>query len=185
MHQKKPMFSAKFQTFDEVADPAASSQPDWPACAAILKWDGLDGFVLPRADRHQNEYVPASEERLAWLTGFTGSAGFLIVLAGPGSAVHRRPLHAAGARADRSIALHDRQQRRDRARGLDRTADLTEPGTRHRLRPLAAYRRRRSSGSPKPATKVGWDTGCAVATIRSTKSGTSGPPPPLGEVDAA
>ncbi len=35
---------------------------------------------MPRADRHQNEYVPACEERLAWLTGFTGSAGSAIVL---------------------------------------------------------------------------------------------------------
>jgi Xaa-Pro aminopeptidase len=41
---------------------------------------GLTGFVVPRSDRHQNEYVPASEERLAWLTGFTGSAGAAIVL---------------------------------------------------------------------------------------------------------
>jgi Xaa-Pro aminopeptidase len=41
---------------------------------------GLFGLVVPRADRHQNEYVPASEERLAWLSGFTGSAGSLIVL---------------------------------------------------------------------------------------------------------
>jgi Xaa-Pro aminopeptidase len=40
----------------------------------------LTGFVVPRSDRHQNEYVPASEERLAWLTGFTGSAGAAIVL---------------------------------------------------------------------------------------------------------
>jgi Xaa-Pro aminopeptidase len=40
----------------------------------------MDGFIVPRADRHQNEYVPESEERIAWLTGFTGSAGFLIVL---------------------------------------------------------------------------------------------------------
>jgi Xaa-Pro aminopeptidase len=42
---------------------------------------GLDGFVVPHADRHQNEYLPANEERLAWLTGFTGSAGAAIVLA--------------------------------------------------------------------------------------------------------
>jgi Xaa-Pro aminopeptidase len=41
---------------------------------------GLDGFVVPRADRQQNEYVPASEERLAWLTGFTGSAGAAALL---------------------------------------------------------------------------------------------------------
>lgn len=73
------MFSAKFQTFDDVADPAAAA-PRIAALRAKLRQNGLDGFVLPRADRHQNEYVPESEERLAYLTGFTGSAGFLIVL---------------------------------------------------------------------------------------------------------
>ena len=41
---------------------------------------GLTGFIVPRADRHQNEYVPAADERLAWLTGFTGSAGAAVVL---------------------------------------------------------------------------------------------------------
>src|SRR5271169_5649631 len=42
---------------------------------------GLDGFIVPRADEHLGEYVPASAERLAWLTGFTGSAGLAAVLA--------------------------------------------------------------------------------------------------------
>ena len=42
---------------------------------------GLYGFLVPRADEHLGEYVPASAERLAWLTGFTGSAGLAIVLA--------------------------------------------------------------------------------------------------------
>ncbi len=41
---------------------------------------GLDGFVVPRADEHQGEYVPRSAQRLAWLTGFRGSAGLAIVL---------------------------------------------------------------------------------------------------------
>ena len=41
----------------------------------------LAGFVVPRADEHQGEQVPACSERLAWLTGFTGSAGIAIVLA--------------------------------------------------------------------------------------------------------
>ena len=41
---------------------------------------GVHGFLVPRADEHQNEYVPASAERLAWLTGFTGSAGLAVVL---------------------------------------------------------------------------------------------------------
>src|SRR5208283_697882 len=40
----------------------------------------LDGFVVPRADEHQGEYVPPCGQRLAWLTGFTGSAGVAVVL---------------------------------------------------------------------------------------------------------
>jgi Xaa-Pro aminopeptidase len=73
------MFSAKFQTFDDTADPA-SAAPRIAALRAALKRRGLDGFVVPRADRHQNEYVPENEERIAYLAGFTGSAGFLLVL---------------------------------------------------------------------------------------------------------
>ena len=41
---------------------------------------GLQGFMVPRADEHLGEYVPRSAERLAWLTGFTGSAGLAAVL---------------------------------------------------------------------------------------------------------
>jgi Xaa-Pro aminopeptidase len=41
----------------------------------------LDGFIVPRADEHLGEYVPAAAERLAWLSGFTGSAGVAVVLA--------------------------------------------------------------------------------------------------------
>ena len=41
---------------------------------------GLDGFVVPRSDEHQGEYVPPRGQRLAWLTGFTGSAGVAVVL---------------------------------------------------------------------------------------------------------
>jgi len=50
------------------------------ALRAELARRGLDGFLVPRADEHQGEYVPASAERLAWLTGFTGSAGMAAVL---------------------------------------------------------------------------------------------------------
>ncbi|MFZ5779629.1 MAG: aminopeptidase P family protein [Pseudomonadota bacterium] len=46
-----------------------------------LECRGLDGFVVPRADEHQGEYVPRRSQRLAWLTGFRGSAGLAIVLA--------------------------------------------------------------------------------------------------------
>jgi Xaa-Pro aminopeptidase len=41
---------------------------------------GLDGFLVPRSDEHQGEYVPPRGQRLAWLTGFTGSAGLAVVL---------------------------------------------------------------------------------------------------------
>ncbi|CUW41563.1 Xaa-Pro aminopeptidase 1 [Magnetospirillum sp. XM-1] len=47
-----------------------------------LKRRNLNGFVVPRADQHQGEYVPPSAQRLGWLTGFTGSAGAAVVLAG-------------------------------------------------------------------------------------------------------
>ena len=73
------MFEAKFQTFDAPRDGGASGARV-KALRTELARRGLTGFVVPRADRQQNEYVPASEERLAWLTGFTGSAGVAIVL---------------------------------------------------------------------------------------------------------
>src|SRR5438067_10585933 len=72
------MFEARFQSFD---DPErAQTGPRVEALRAELERRGLSGFILPRADRHQNEYVPPSEERLAWLTGFGGSAGTAIVM---------------------------------------------------------------------------------------------------------
>jgi Xaa-Pro aminopeptidase len=73
------MFEARFQTFDDSSE-RAESAARVVRLRAELKRRGLDGFVVPRADRQQNEYLPASEERLAWLTGFTGSAGSAIVL---------------------------------------------------------------------------------------------------------
>jgi Xaa-Pro aminopeptidase len=73
------MFEAKFQTFDDRNERAAVAGRV-AALRSELKKRGLDGFVVPRADRQQNEYVPASEERLAWLTGFTGSAGAAALL---------------------------------------------------------------------------------------------------------
>ncbi len=47
---------------------------------AELERQNLDGFLVPHADEHQNEYLPARAERLAWLTGFDGSAGTAVVL---------------------------------------------------------------------------------------------------------
>ena len=73
------MFEARFQSFEDRAERAASG-PRVAALRTELARRGLTGFIVPRSDRHQNEYVPASEQRLAWLTGFTGSAGVAIVL---------------------------------------------------------------------------------------------------------
>jgi Xaa-Pro aminopeptidase len=50
------------------------------AVRAAMRAQNLDAFLVPRADEHLGEYVPPSAERLAWLTGFTGSAGLAIVL---------------------------------------------------------------------------------------------------------
>jgi Xaa-Pro aminopeptidase len=74
------MIGARFQSFEDESDRAASG-PRIAALRAEFKRGKLAGFVVPRADRHQNEYVPPSDERLKWLTGFTGSAGSAIILA--------------------------------------------------------------------------------------------------------
>ncbi|MCC8945718.1 aminopeptidase P family protein [Bradyrhizobium sp. Arg62] len=73
------MFEAHFQTFEEPEGGVALTAR-LSALREELARRKLTGFVVPRADEQQNEYVAASEERLAWLTGFTGSAGLAIVL---------------------------------------------------------------------------------------------------------
>ncbi|MCX5515958.1 X-Pro aminopeptidase [Kaistia algarum] len=70
-----------FQNFDA----PARSQPIGGRLVSLraeLGKHGLSGFLVPHSDEYQGEYTPASAERLAWLTGFTGSAGMAIVLAG-------------------------------------------------------------------------------------------------------
>jgi Xaa-Pro aminopeptidase len=73
------MFEAHFQTFEEPESGVALTAR-LSAFREELARRNLAGFVVPRADQQQNEYVAPSEERLAWLTGFTGSAGLAIVL---------------------------------------------------------------------------------------------------------
>src|SRR6195952_1659441 len=73
------MFEAHFQTFEEPEGGVALSAR-LAAFREELARRKLTGFVIPRADQQQNEYVAPSEERLAWLTGFTGSAGLAMVL---------------------------------------------------------------------------------------------------------
>ncbi|MFB9269101.1 aminopeptidase P family protein [Bradyrhizobium erythrophlei] len=73
------MFEAHFQTFEEPESGVALAAR-LSAFREELVRRKLTGFVIPRADQQQNEYVAPSEERLAWLAGFTGSAGLAIVL---------------------------------------------------------------------------------------------------------
>ncbi|MEQ3709783.1 MAG: aminopeptidase P family protein [Tateyamaria sp.] len=68
-----------FQSFEVTARPE-QGPPRLEALRAVMQGASLDGFLVPRADAHQGEYVSARDERLAWLTGFTGSAGFCAVL---------------------------------------------------------------------------------------------------------
>jgi len=67
-----------YQNFDEASAPAASGDRV-EALLRELRSRRLKGFLVPHSDQHQNEFLPPSEERLAWLTGFTGSAGVAIV----------------------------------------------------------------------------------------------------------
>ncbi len=69
-----------FQSFDVTTDPS-HGPARLQALRALMHEDGLDALLVPRADRYQGEYVAPADERLAWLTGFTGSAGFCAVTA--------------------------------------------------------------------------------------------------------
>jgi Xaa-Pro aminopeptidase len=72
---------AELATADDGLDAAPAPASRLAALRAELKRRDLSGFVVPRADEHQGEYVPRRSQRLAWLTGFSGSAGLAIVLA--------------------------------------------------------------------------------------------------------
>lgn len=68
-----------FQSFDVTATAAASAER-LEQLRSGFDDAGIDALLVPRSDRFQGEYVPESEARLAWLTGFTGSAGIALVL---------------------------------------------------------------------------------------------------------
>ena len=68
-----------FQSFEVTSRPE-QGPPRLADLRVELAREGLDGFLIPRADAHQGEYVSARDERLSWLTGFTGSAGFCAAL---------------------------------------------------------------------------------------------------------
>jgi Xaa-Pro aminopeptidase len=67
------------QHFDETTDPSFGEK-HLPLVRVEMARQGLDGLLVPHEDEHQNEYLPDANERLAWVTGFTGSAGAGVVL---------------------------------------------------------------------------------------------------------
>ena len=67
------------QSFDESADPSFGPLHT-PLIRQKMAEQDLDGFLVPHEDEHQNEYLPAANNRLAWATGFTGSAGAAVIL---------------------------------------------------------------------------------------------------------
>ncbi|PJI91347.1 Xaa-Pro aminopeptidase [Yoonia maricola] len=69
-----------FQTFEVQSSPD-QGPPRLAALRTLMAQKGFDVFLVPRADAHQGEYVAPRDARLAWLTGFSGSAGFCAVLA--------------------------------------------------------------------------------------------------------
>jgi Xaa-Pro aminopeptidase len=70
--------TAFFQSFDVTTTPAQGIS-NVAALRAQMRAQGLDGFIVPHEDEHQNEYLPDANERLAWVSGFTGSAGAAII----------------------------------------------------------------------------------------------------------
>ncbi|WP_274424398.1 aminopeptidase P family protein [Chelativorans sp. YIM 93263] len=68
-----------FQIFNSTADPT-HAKPRIERLRKLMAEHDLDGVLVPRSDEHQGEYVAVCSERLAWLTGFTGSAGAALIL---------------------------------------------------------------------------------------------------------
>src|SRR5512143_1785792 len=67
------------QTFDETTDRGFGPR-HVPLIRKAMADQGLDGLIVPHEDEHHNEYLPAANDRLAWATGFTGSAGAAVIL---------------------------------------------------------------------------------------------------------
>ncbi len=100
------------QTFDETADPSFGRE-HLPLIRSQMARQSLDGFIVPHEDEHGNEYLPDANERLAWATGFTGSAGAAVILADKAAVfVDGRYTLQAAAQTD-----HDLFERRDLVEG--------------------------------------------------------------------
>ena len=100
-----------FQSFSEKSDPS-NVAPRLAALRAAMQKVGIDAVVIPRADAHRGESVPASEARLAYVTGFTGSAGMAVVgTRKAGLFIDSRYTLQAPAQTDaRKVSVHEVSQ---------------------------------------------------------------------------
>ena len=77
---KKLSAMRKNRFLSSIKNTTASSEERLVSLRNMMEKQNLQGYLIPRADEYQSEYLPKSSQRLAWLTGFDGSAGFAIVL---------------------------------------------------------------------------------------------------------
>jgi Xaa-Pro aminopeptidase len=171
------MFEALFQTFEEPESGVALTAR-LAAFREELVRRKLNGFAVPRADQQQNEYVPPSEERLAWLTGFTGSAGLAVVLT-----------HEAAIFVDGRYTLQARKQVDARAWSIEPLAD--PPPESWILNHLAAGDRLgfdpwlHTSAAAEKLAKACAKAGAELIAVESNPVDsvwTERPPPPLAPV---
>ena len=132
-----------------------------------LQEQGLQGFIVPRADEHLGEYVPASAERLAWLTGFTGSAGLAVVLADR-AAVFTDGRYVLQLAAQTDADLWERRHITEEP-PPGWLAAHAPPGARIGYDPLLI-----SEEGLERYTDAGLDHGARSSAIRSTPSGQTG-----------
>ena len=164
------MTAAMFQTFTETADPTKGAERA-ALLRAKLKELGLDGFIVPRADEHQGEYVPKSAERLAWLTGFTGSAGTAVVLADKAAIfVDGRYTLQVREQVDHASSTPVAVMETSVADWLKANASS---GPEDRLRPVADDARAGHGRSPRAWSRPA-PSSCRSSRTRSTRSGATG-----------
>ena len=109
------------QTFDETTDPSFGAR-HLPLLRAEMAKQGLDGFLISHEDEHQNEYLPAANERLAWATGFTGSAGAAVVFQDKAS-LFTDGRYTVQVKAQTDPALFERRDLNDFAAYLETAAE--------------------------------------------------------------
>ena len=137
---------------------------------------GLDGFVVPHEDEHQNEYLPAANDRLAWATGFTGSAGAAVILKDRAALFVDGRYSLQGATRWTWACSRCATWSTAVCRPISRRPGRARSG----LRPVPAQPRR--AGAPRAAAAKAGAKLKPVAPIRSTRRGAQRPAQPRAPV---